>query len=360
MAGVRASDPGSRGVTTRYLIVKLAALGDVVMASTLVGAIRSRDPAAHITWLCGRGVAPLVELFDGVDDIVVADELALLRGGTGARARAIIALWRSLAARRFDVTLLAHADRRYRAVLLPVSLGRVRTLRPHGDGRMLPIPGRYFGDEYARMLDTERSRGPLVGHAPLAALRAPLPPPVAPHAVGVVLVPGGARNVLRESALRRWPVERYRQVAERLLSLGHPVTLVGDASDSWVRPSFAGLDVRDEIGAQPIAGTLALLGRAQLVITHDTGPLHLAALVRAPILGVFGPTMPAQFMPPYALADAIWGGARLACRPCYDGREFAACTNNLCVQDVSVDEVMRRALILLERNGAMPSTTFPS
>jgi heptosyltransferase-2 len=347
-------------VSRRYLIVKLGALGDVVMASTLIGAIRARDPDAQITWLCGAGVAPLVELFDGVNDIVVADDVALLRGGAAARMRAILSLWRALATRRFDVTLLAHADRRYRVVVLPARLGRVRALSPHRDGGMLPIPGRYFGDEYARMLDTERSRGPLVGHPPLATLRTPLRPPLSPETVGVVLVPGGARNVLRESALRRWPVERYRLVAEALLSQGEGVTLIGDTSDAWARASFAGLDLRDEIGTQSIAGTLALLARARLVITHDTGPLHLAALVRAPILGLFGPTMPTQFMPPpHPLVDAIWGGGHLACRPCYDGREFAACTNNLCVQDVSVDEVLRRARILLDRSSPMSSTTFP-
>jgi heptosyltransferase-2 len=304
-------------------------------------------------------VAPLVELFDGVNDIVVADDVALLRGGAAARTRAVVSLWRALAARRFDVTLLAHGDRRYRVALLPARLGRVRALAPHRDGRMLPIPGRYFGDEYARMLDTERSRGPLVGHAPLATLRAPLGRAVESATVGVVLVPGGARNLLRESALRRWPVERYRLVAEALLSQGTHVTLVGDTSDTWARPSFAGLDLRDEIGTQSIAGTLALLARARLVITHDTGPLHLAALVRAPILGVFGPTMPTQFMPPHPFVDAIWGGAHLACRPCYDGREFAACTNNLCVQDVSVEEVLHRARVLLERITPEPSTIFP-
>ena len=77
----------------RYLIVKLAALGDVVMASTLVGAIRGRDAEAHITWLCGSGVAPLVRLFDGVDEVVVVNELALLRGSAPARFRALLALW---------------------------------------------------------------------------------------------------------------------------------------------------------------------------------------------------------------------------------------------------------------------------
>lgn len=340
----------------RYLIVKLAALGDVVMASTLVGAIRARDADAHITWLCGSGVAPLVTLFEGVDEVVEVNELALLRGSAPARCRAVLALWMALLPRRFDMTLLGHADARYRAALRPIRLGEVRTLEPRRAGRMLPIPGRWFGDEYARLLDPEGSRGPIVGHATMARLRQPLLPQHAPDTVGIVLVPGGARNVLRESALRRWPVDRYRELAARLLGLGHRVTLVGDASDAWVQPSFAKLAVRDEIGGHGIADTLSILAHAGLVITHDTGPLHLAGLARVPILGLFGPTMPSQFMPPEASGAVLWGGARLACRPCYDGREFAACADNLCMQDISVDAALSRALDILGAPGrAEPS-----
>jgi heptosyltransferase II len=131
---------------------------------------------------------------------------------------------------------------------------------------------------------------------------------------------------------------------------------VGDSSDAWVRSHFAGLDIRDEIGAHNLTGTLALMSAADLVITHDTGPLHLAQLVRAPLLALFGPTMPSQFLAEDAAADAIWGGDRLACRPCYDGREFAACSNNLCMQDISIVSVINRALAILD---ARRRTSFP-
>ena len=333
----------------RYLIVKLAALGDVVLASTLIAAVRAQDSAAHITWVCGASLAPLVRLFEGVDEVVTVDERALLKGSTWHRGRALLSLWRTLVHRRFDVTLVAHVDARYRLLVPPWCGGDLRALQPAAADRMLPLAGRYFGDEYARLLDSGERRGPVVGHPALATLRAIGEPSTEHQHVGIVLVPGGARNVLRESAVRRWPVARYAELAGRLLAAGHPVTLVGDQADAWVRPAFGGLALRDEIGVQSIEGTLALLSRASLVITHDTGPLHLAALVRAPLLGLFGPTMPSQFMPRYAGAEALWGGADLACRPCYDGREFAACANNLCMQDIATDVVVDHALSRLAR-----------
>jgi heptosyltransferase-2 len=323
----------------RYLIVRLSALGDVVMMSTVVAEIRRRDPGAHITWLCGMRTRELVESFD-VDHVVVADEVSLMRGGPAGRARALAALWRQLAPLSFDETLLGHADARYRLLLAPVRTGRTRALDHDISSRTLPIPGRYFGDECARLLDDEDARGPIVGHYPLAELRRPLPTVAGPERVGVVLVPGGARNVLREDALRRWPVERYRELAERLLGDGHAVTLVGDQADAWVRPAFEGLAVRDEIAAHSIMGTLALLQAADLVVVHDTGVLHLARLVRTPVIGLFGPTMPTKSLVEAPDVVALWGGADLACRPCYNGREYAACTNNLCIQRIGVTDVM--------------------
>jgi heptosyltransferase II len=338
---------------SRYLIVKLAALGDVAMASTLLAAIRRQQPDAHVTWLCGSRVADLVRLLPGVDEVLVADEVRLLRGSVLQRLAALLHVWRLLGLRRVDVLVLAHADRRYRALVATVRAGRRRTLVQTPSPRMLPIPGRYHGDEYVRLLDDRDSHGPIVGHGTLADVRAALPPRSGPP-VGVVLVPGGTRNVLRESALRRWPVERYRDVASRLRDAGHAVTLVGDAADEWVRPFFAGLEVRDEIGAHDLAGTLGLLAAADLVISHDTGPLHLARLVRAPLLALFGPTSPSQFVTEDPLTGVIWGGGNLACRPCYDGREFAACRDNLCMQEIAASTVVERALTMLAGTRTSP------
>ncbi len=331
----------------RFLIVKLGAVGDVAMASALPREIRRRHPDAHVTWLCGARVEELVRLFDGVDEVLVTDEVRLLRGGIFDRSAALVDVWRQLAGRRFDLTVLAHADRRYSALLLTTRSSCVRSMELRPSARMLPIPGRYHADEYVRLLDAADSRGPITGHHPLADVRGSLPPLRSTAPVGVVIVPAGARNVLRESALRRWPLERYRAVADALIHAGHTVTLAGDASDVWARAAFAGLAVRDELGTNGLAGTLALLSASELVISHDTGPMHLARLVRAPLLALFGPTMPTQFVADDGTSEVLWGGASLACRPCYDGREFATCTNNLCMQDISAAAVIDRALAML-------------
>lgn len=333
----------------RILIVRLAGLGDLVTASVLLSRIRAERPVAHVTWLCGAAGAPIVALFDGVDEIVTVDERRLLAGRPLDRMVALLSMWVRLAGRRFDLVLVPQEDRRYRALLLPVRAHRVRML-VHDRSRMNPIPGRYFGDEWARLLDDEPVRGPVRVRYAIADVRRRLTTPSPASASGslgvplVALVPGGARNILRDEPLRRWPAERYAEVARRLRALGYRVAIVGDNADAWVRPHFQGVEVEDYIGALSLHQTLALFRDADLVISHDTGPMHLARLVRAPLLALFGPTTPRQVISDEEPNVVLWGGRELACRPCYNGRQFAACTNNLCMQGIGVAEVVHRAV----------------
>jgi heptosyltransferase-2 len=68
--------------------------------------------------------------------------------------------------------------------------------------------------------------------------------------------------------------------------------------------------------------------------------------------------MPSQFLVTDADTQAIWGGASLACRPCYDGREFADCRDNLCMKDIATAEVIDRALAMLV--AARPALLTPT
>lgn len=351
----------------RFLIVRIAALGDVAVSSTVVTRIRAEHPGAHVTWLCGVGARELVALF-GVDEIVTADEQRLLRGSPLRRAVEIARVWRVLAGRRFDIVVMLHADPRYRLLTVPVFANATRSLRhARGDAAANPMLHRFRGDEYARLLAEDAAVGPTVQRFPMADVRAAL---AAREIAGadarrdlprVALVPGGARNVLREDVLRRWPVGSYRELALRLLRDGCEVVLVGDGNDTWVRPDFAGLPVRDEIGMRSLTATLSLLKECDVAVTHDTGPIHFARLVRTPLVALFGPTIPRHVVGEGEDITSLWGGAHLSCRPCYDGHRYAACSNNLCMQDIGVDAV--HAAVMQRVGGSRldsPSGTGPA
>lgn len=230
----------SRRVDEHFLIVRLAAVGDVVMASALARRIRDERPNARITWLTGATTAPLVRQLADVDEVIAIDERRLLRGGPVARGAVLLPLWRELRKRSFTRVMLLHVDARYRVVIAPLALVPMTMLSRATFGAMNPVPGRYFGDEYARLLDGLAHSGPITSHAPLGRVRE-LPNPSELEGESrpiVALIPGGARNVLRESGVRRWPVAHYASVARALAEQGARVVLLGDANDAWVRQSF--------------------------------------------------------------------------------------------------------------------------
>ena len=124
--------------------------------------------------------------------------------------------------------------------------------------------------------------------------------------------------------------------------------MTGGAGDEWVRESLGARDVVDWIGRTSLLDLIAVYGHCQLVITHDSGPLHLATLAGAPVLGLFGPTSPHEKVPPSGTVRVLWGGSDLACRPCYDGSSYAACTRNVCLEALDVDAVYQAAQRILE------------
>lgn len=338
------------------LIVKLAAIGDVVMALPMVTALRATAPDCRITWLAGRTSAPLLSHVAEIEEVVAIDDRAILAGSTASKAAAVASAWRVLAGRSFDLVLVAHSDARYQRLAQTVRSSDRRWLGQRAPRPGL-LPGRNHTAEYVRLVTGEDTR-----RAPLPAppvVDPPMPDDLA-HELAVfnpaaaplvVLAPGGARNPGRTDNLRRWPVDRYAALAQRLVAEGHAVALIGDAGDAWVRSAFTGVPVLDLVGRTDLAALVALFRRCAMAVAHDSGPLHLARLAGAPTVGLFGPTLPRAFVPPGSSTRILWPGAALPCAPCYDGREFAACDDNACMQAISVDAVA--AAIAAQRRHAL-------
>jgi heptosyltransferase-2 len=332
----------------RVVVVKLAALGDLVMASTLVHAVRTRWPQAHLTWVTGAPLVPLAQRLEGIDRVVPVDTQALLAGGLAHRARAMAQAWWRVGRTPYDLGVVAHTDPRY-ALLLQGA--RVRTVRHF---RVTPPRrGEYMGAAYARLVGEGEAA------VQLALLRlADDELMLGADARGAVLLaPGGARNVLRDDALRRWPLGQWVQLARALRDRGERVLLVGGAGDAAEAEAIAGQvpGVENLVGRTSLVALMALVAQARLLVCHDSGPMHLAALTRTPTVALFGPTAPAERMAPGVPMVAVSAAAGLPCAPCYDGREYARCSNNRCLGEVPVARVLAAAGELLGAAGSGPA-----
>ena len=331
----------------RVLFVKLGALGDVASATSIVPALRNAHPVVHLTWLAGSSTAALLRLVPGIDEVIEIDDAALLRGRPTARLRALLGLWARLFGRRFDLVATGYRDRRYGLLSLTARAGRRRSFWRDGLSA-----GRLHSDEFARLV---LPAAPVPVLAGLPRLDRALDPALARLLPAdrklVLLAPGGAGNLLRDDPLRRWPVAECRRLAEALLARGHAVALTGAASDAACSAGFAGLPVIDLIGRTDLPNYLALLVRADLLISPDSAGPHLARLTGTPVIALFGPTDPREKIPEDARTIVLWGGAELPCRPCYDGRDYAPCLDNRCKKSIRAESVVTIAERLLGASG---------
>ena len=325
------------------LVVKLGAIGDVVMALAAVRLLAEEGDT--VDWLCGAGVAPLLACYPWINPIP-ADDRALFHGGTVARLRETARIWSILLRRRYDLCACLYYDRRYRLLTLPVRATRKLHL-DHSDRARRILPGRSHTGELVRILVPEPDRyrpQPVVRLLPPSLPPSPLP---SRRATRIALVPAGSSNMLRQQTLRRWPLENYVVLAQRLLTRGFEVVLIGGPDDAWARSAFAGLAVHDTIGRLTLPQVVAAFHDSDLTVSHDTGPMHLAGLSQTSLLALFGPTDPGSFLPRRSQVSVIWGGEHLACRPCHDGRDFALCDHNGCMKAITVDHALTEIEALL-------------
>ena len=347
------------GLSKRVLIVKLGAIGDVVMA--IPAAYELHKKGVQIDWVCGQLALPLLQGFSWIT-AVPTDDSAILRGSAIQRIRALAALWRLLVGRKYDLCATLYYDDRFKLLSLPIRakarISLSRTVR-----RGMLISGRHHSDEFTRILLQGMGWGK-DGYEPVSI--SPIRPDqlhddVVPKGIQrpcVALVPGGARNLVRDDALRRWPLENYVKVAEELLRRGFQVFVVGGPEDHWIDSSFDSLLVKNMVGNLTLPQLLVLFNSMDVVVTHDTGPLHLAGLTQTGIIGVFGPTDPLEKLPRKDRSIALWGGEGFACRPCYDGRNYAACKHNGCMHQVGPQMVLREIENLIACKSALQPSPF--
>jgi heptosyltransferase-2 len=332
------------GLRKRALIVKLGQIGDVIMAIPAVSALHAQG--FEIDWLCGRAVRPLLECYSWIR-VIPVDDVALLCGRPLDRLLAIARLWASVLATKYDLCATLYYDRRFHLLTLPIRSHQRVVLSRKSRATTL-LPGRRHTDEYVRVLlqteDSVREEScPLVRPDRLPAFSWP----TETSSRRIAIVPGGTKNVLGEQMLRRWPIDNYVLLGHRMVDLGWEVVLLGGPDDAWVRPHFQHLAMTDLVGKLSLPEVVRACDGCHAVVCHDTGPLHLAGLSSASLIGIFGPTDPATFLPRRPFSVAIWGGQGFACRPCYDGQNFAPCQFNGCMHQVTPELVLRELDFLL-------------
>jgi heptosyltransferase-2 len=302
---------------SRILVVQTAFLGDVVLATPLLRALRARFPAAFLAFMGTPAGTELVRGLAGVDEFLVYDKRGAERGMAGLMKKA-----RELKAMNFDTVVSAHRSARTAALLYLAGIKRrigfatsaVPWLYHHR------VPRHPHDHEVLRNLGL---LGPLGGPPENLDLSLGLPRPMAagPNLLGgngagprVGICPGSVW------ATKRWMAEGFARVADALSEEAHAsVYLIGAGQDEEAAAAVAGMArsrVNNLAGRTSLSEWLSLIAAMDLVITNDSSPTHIACALRVPVVTVFGPTTTDQGFSPWGNSSRVVETAGLACRPC--------------------------------------------
>ena len=280
-------------------ILRLSALGDVCHVVPVVRTLQQVWPQTRLTWIIGKAEARLMGLIEGVEFITV-DKRAGLAVGRELRSR--------LAGRRFDVLL--HMQLSLRASLISrlvparIRLGfdrpRARELQwLFTNARIAPRTREHVLDSFFGFLEA-------LGIG-TRVLRWDVPLPQEALAYARQLVPEGTRTLLispcSSHTLRNWSAQGYAQVAEHAVRRhGMRVILAGGPTQAERQTGaeierLAGVAMVNQIGRDTLPQMLALLKRATVLVTPDSGPAHMATMVATPVIGLYAATNPERSGP---------------------------------------------------------------
>jgi lipopolysaccharide heptosyltransferase II len=302
-------------VPPRILVVRFSSMGDIILTTPLLRALRARHPAASISFLTKRSFAPLLSDNPALTDLIVLE-----------RGQSLASVAGTLRAQKFTHIVDLHGTLRARTLRFLVP-GRWRGYRKRRIEREIliifkrnvyrddvPEPERYF--EAAEGLDVVPDGGPpevftsaeasARSQAWLAAAGLGGSRPL------VAVAPGAAHFT------KRWPVESWRQLVALLAEAGLDVAVVGGAdyaAECAVIAAGGGDHAASSAGRFGLQETAALLRSAAVSVSGDTGVMHMATATRTPVVALMGPTVAAFGFYPYRARARVLE-RDLACRPC--------------------------------------------
>jgi len=343
----------------RVLAVRLDSIGDVLMTTPALHALRATVPGRTVTLLTSPAGAALAPLLPDVDDVIVYEAPWMKATAARRTAAADYALAGALRRGRFDAAAIftVYSQSPLPAAVLchlagiPLRLAHCRE-NPYQlltDWVREPEPERLQRHEVRRQLDLVATVG---AHAPDDGLRLRIPDAARAHAGDVLdalgLDAGDPWAVIHPGATapsRRYPAERFADVARLLVDAGVGVLFTGGAAEAAV---VDGIRAAARVPTASLAGRLGLaelaatIARAPVVIANNSGPAHIAAAVGTPVVDLYALTNP-QHTPWTSRARVLFHD--VACRWCY--RSVCPEGHHACLRNVPPLDVARAALELL-------------
>ncbi len=377
----------------KLLIVKLHALGDLVIATPAIRRLRTGLKDARIDLLTTEWSAPAMEGNPNLDRLIVVDDAIFFNPGIGTFIPTVRLIGK-LRREKYDAAVIFHQHRFIKLFVKMTGISKRfgfgeednnKFVRRHPSAGDPPAGGLLTAEDRQRSVRLDESRHSALTAWELADLAVcelggdPVEPPLLDELryewfvqageieeaerilndIGiavchserseesdgdfVVILPGGGVNPSVKDTVRRWSSEKFRQLAMRIRDeFDLRVILLGGESDNKTAQEVSGDDttgIINHCGKYNLRIAAAIMKKSRFVVSNDTGPLHIAAGVNVPVVGIFGPTGIGQKLPPGERTYAA--SLKLPCSPCYFG-VFKACIFDSirCLEELDVETVM--------------------
>ncbi|MFP4472433.1 MAG: lipopolysaccharide heptosyltransferase II [Candidatus Omnitrophota bacterium] len=333
------------------LVIKIGALGDVILVTPSLKALRRKFPSARICCLVGEASQAVLQKCPYVDELIVADFKSRHKGVWG-----MLKLARQLRKEHFDKVIDFQNSRRSHilgaACLAKNFLGYRRKW-----GFLLTDPVE-LPDEKIPPVQHQFCVLGLLGIPYDPRLRLDMQIPAVDRKKAVQMLASewiseGMRVVgVHIAASAGWETKNWchtaiAELCDRLAQENIRTVLTGAEKD---RPAAAAVLERTRskpanfVGRTTIMELAAVIKRCAVYVTPDSSPLHIAAAVGTPFVALFGPTDPARHLPPADHGAVIQ--REMDCIPCYKGK-FCRTLNHACLEEISAGEVFEQILDLM-------------
>jgi len=345
---------GNKTDIPKILLIKLGAVGELVMASPFFDQLRKHFPHSEIVLVVGRTSFAAVEHNPNINRFILADDLDLYRGGLIKRSLEFFQLIFKLHKEEFDLSFVLQRAMPFRllsclvGVPVRVGFGRGRKdlflthsvsnhqIQNESESyldllRKMDIPA-VFAKTFYYLSDEEKDfLGLFLERYSIAS-----------GEEVVAVAPGGGESAKRTMHTKRWLAQSYIELIQRLQSeRSCRVILFGGPGDRKITNHIIQISP-DCLDATDLSfGYMAsIFRRCNLFIGNDSAPLHIAASMGTPCIGIFGPTDPHQWAPFGQNSSVII--KPVECHPCLIDETFPKCSHIRCLTSVTVSDVWQQ------------------
>lgn len=352
-------DHAGKGEAVNILIVKLSAIGDVIHTLPSLAGLRNLYPDAHITWVIEESSADLIKNHPYLDRVITSQRKRWMKDVKAGKMMKVLkevqAFIAELRSRSYDLVIDFHGLFKS-AVIVFLSKGK----RKLGYNSLQELSGLFLNEKIRedmgkhavdRYLDFIRYLGGTVERPEFFI-------PIQEenryrideflkryhidrqkHLVAV--------NPVALWATKLWQNEKFAQLCDRIIEeLSSTVIFTGSDREPLASIQSCMKNKSINVGGETTLRDLACLYQhSDLLITTDSGPMHLAAAVGTPVVALFGPTDPAR-TGPYGEGHTVIR-KNLPCSPCF----LKKCDSMNCMSDITTEEVFEAVRAILSKKG---------